>query len=395
MLYNDEIDRFIIIQMDCLKAMRDLESESIDLIFADPPYWMRTSGVLKRIEGTDYKGCNDHWDNTFTSLEDYAEFTRAWLGEAKRLLKKDGSIWVIGSMQCIYTIGNALQELGYWLINDVVWWKNNPTPNMTGSRLCNAHETLIWAVKSEKAKFTFHYKTGKELNTDTVAEAEFLQGIRKQMGSVWRFPVCSGKERLKNESGDKLHSTQKPFALLHRIINLCSNPGDLVLDPFGGTFTTGAAALASGRRFIGIEKEQKYCGYGYKRLAACKPNFGPIEKAIFDIKPERISLQKLISKNYLHKGENLFLKSGLAKAMLLENGKIRLGDGEICDIHRGAALASNRKATRLNGFDIWHVIRDNKLVSLNKIRENARSLISDRSSGISNNCGNVEWINLL
>ena len=243
--------QFQIINGDCIETMRKLNAESADLIFADPPYWMRVSGVLKRVEGTDYDGCDDSWDNSFSNLGDYTAFTRAWLLEARRVLKKNGSLWVIGSMQCVYTIGNALQELGYWLINDVVWWKTNPTPNMMGSRLCNAHETLIWAVKDEKAKFTFHYRTGKEMNREAVSEADFLRGVRKQLGSVWRFSVCSGQERLKDENGEKLHSTQKPYALLHRIVNLCSNRGDLVLDPFGGTFTTGAAALDSGRRFIG------------------------------------------------------------------------------------------------------------------------------------------------
>lgn len=159
-------------------------------------------------------------------------------------------------MQCIYAIGNALQELGYWLINDVIWWKSNPAPNMTVSRLCNAHETLIWAVKDEKSKFTFHYKTGKELNSDTVSEAEYLQGIRMRMGSVWRFPVCGGSERLRDFAGRMLNSTHKPFALLHGIINLCAKPDDIVRDPFSGTFTSGAAAIASGRRFIGLEKDQ-------------------------------------------------------------------------------------------------------------------------------------------
>ena len=367
------MDKYTIIQMDCLEAMQTLEPESVDLVFADPPYWMRTSGVLKRVEGTDYNGCNDRWDNTFNSFEDYATFTRSWLTQAKRLLKKNGSIWVIGSMQCIFTIGNALQELGYWLINDVIWWKNNPTPNMMGSRLCNSHETLIWAVKDEKAKFTFHYKTAKELNRDTVSESEYLQGIRKQMGSVWRFPVCVGGERIKDEAGNKLHSTQKPIALLHRIINICTNPGDTVLDPFSGTFTTGAAAITSGRTFIGIEKEAKYCEYGLKRLQSCQINIGPIEEALYDVKPQKVTIPDLIANRYLYSEECLFLKSGHAKGTLLGNGKIKLANGEICDIHKGAALACGSKAARLNGFHTWYVMRGNSLISLNKIREEMRS----------------------
>lgn len=364
-----------IINADCIAAMRGLEAGSADLVFADPPYWMRVSGVLKRVEGVDYDGCDDEWDNAFANLEDYAAFSKAWLAEARRLLKKDGSLWVIGSMQCIYTIGNALQELGYWLINDVIWWKKNPTPNMMGTRLCNAHETLIWAVKDEKAKFTFNYKTGKEMNREAVSEAEYLKGARKQLGSVWRFPVCSGGERLKDENGEKLHSTQKPYAMLHRIINLCTRRGDLVIDPFGGTFTTGAAALDSGRRFIGIESNARYCQYGEKRLAQCKDKNGPIENAVYDRKPSKISLHEMIAKGFLHSGEYFFTKSGSGKSLLQADGQIRMDDGTITNIHTGAALAKQSRAERLNGFDVWHVVRGGNLVGLDVIREKARNAI--------------------
>lgn len=367
---------FRIICGNCLVEMPKLESESVDLIFADPPYWMRTSGKLKRVEGTDYDGCQDSWDNNFASLKDYAEFTRRWLGECRRLLKKDGSLWVIGSMQCIYTIGNALQELGFWLVNDVVWWKNNPTPNMMGSRLCNAHETLIWAVKSEKSKFTFNYKTGKELNREAVSEAEYMRGLRKQLGSVWRFPVCSGNERIRNDKGEKLHSTQKPYALLYRIINLSSNWGDLVLDPFGGTFTTGAAALDSGRQFIGIDNSKQYCDYGLRRLRACVAKKGKIETAYFDIKPPKISLCEMIRRGFLLAGEYLYDRKGTAKCRLTPSGTLLLPNGQIADIHSGAAKVRNSKAERLNGFAVWSVKRDNSLVGIDIIRDRARAEIS-------------------
>lgn len=367
------MENYRIINDDCLTAMRSLEAESIDLIFADPPYWMRVSGVLKRVEGVDYEGCNDEWDNAFATLDEYSEFTRAWLCEAKRLLKKNGSLWVIGSMQCIYTIGNALQELGYWLINDVVWWKNNPTPNMMGTRLCNAHETLIWAVKNEKAKFTFNYKTGKELNRETVSEADYMRGVRKQLGSVWRFPVCNGNERLKDDTGAKLHSTQKPYALLHRIVNISSNHGDLVLDPFGGTFTTGAAALNCGRRFIGIDSCAKYCEYGKLRLDQCVDKNGPVENAIFDRKPPKITLQDMIANGFLQIGEFFYTKDGANKTQLQANGYIKMPDGGIANIHTGAAMIKRSKAGRLNGFDVWHVRREDKLVPLDVIREKARN----------------------
>ena len=367
----NSIKNYKIYNGDCVEIMKKLPEASANLIFADPPYWMRVSGSLERVEGTEYDGCNDSWDNSFSSLADYAHFTRTWLAEARRLLHKNGSLWVIGSMQCVYTIGNALQELGFWLINDVIWWKNNPTPNMKGNRLCNAHETLIWAVKDEKAKFTFHYKTGKELNRDTVSEADYLKGIRKQLGSVWRFPVCSGSERLRDENGKKLHSTQKPYALLHRIINLCSSRGDLVLDPFGGTFTSGAAALESGRNFIGIDSNPEYCAHGEKRLAECRDKNGPIENALYDEKPLKISLKEMIASGFLQNGEFLFAKSG-EKALLQEDGKIKLSNGLITDIHTGAAISSNGKSARLNGFNYWYAQRGNEFVGIDEIREKAR-----------------------
>lgn len=376
--------------------MSRMPAESVDLIFADPPYWMRVNGVLKRVEGTEYAGCNDAWDNSFSSLEDYATFTKAWLSAARHILKKNGSIWVIGSMQCIYTIGNALQELGFWLINDIVWWKKNPTPNMMGTRLCNAHETLIWAAKDEKAKYTFHYKTGKELNRDTVSEEEYLDGVRKQLGSVWRIPVCSGNERLKDGSGAKLHSTQKPYELLYRIVNLCSNRGDLVLDPFGGTFTTGAAALASGRRFVGIESNSEYCKYGEKRLQQCIERSGPIENAIFDEKPPKVTLQDMLARGFLQPGEYLYTSSGAGKAELLQDGRIKLPDGQMVDIHTGAALIKQSRADRLNGFNVWYARRGDKLVGIDAIREKARA--NDRTENYARDASISEediWIKLL
>lgn len=198
-----------IINGNSLEVLKTLEKESIDLIFADPPYWMRTEGALSRVEGTTFDGCDDEWDS-FRTEEEYGIFTKTWLSECKRVLKENGSIWVIGSMQCIYTIGGIMQNLGFWFINDVIWHKKNPTPNFKGTRLNNSHETLIWATKSKKSKYTFNYKTAKELNLDTVTREEQRSGIRKQLGSVWKISVCSGSERLKDSEGNKLHSTQKP-----------------------------------------------------------------------------------------------------------------------------------------------------------------------------------------
>ena len=366
-----------IINGNCIEELKKLEANSIDLIFADPPYWMRVSGVLKRVEGTDYDGCADEWDNQFETLDDYIDFTRNWLKECYRILSPNGSIWVIGGMQCIYTIGNAMQEIGYWIINDIIWHKTNPTPNFMGTRLNNSHETLVWATKSQKSKYTFHYKTAKELNTDTVILSDYEKGVRKQMGSVWRFPVCSGNERIKDDNGKKLHSTQKPFALLHRIVAICSNIGDTVLDPFGGTFTTGAAAIQCGRNFIGMDASELYCKYGEKRLAETKEIIGDIEKAAFDIKPLKVDFTDLIKNNFLLPDEKFFLKNTDSFGILKSDGKIELPTKNIItDIHTGAAILGNKKATRVNGFDFWYVERNNKRKSIKDIREDYRKTIA-------------------
>ncbi len=260
------MDKNVIINGNSLNEMNKMESNSIDLIFADPPYYMRTEGKLVRPDGTLFQGCNEEWDK-FETIEEYKKFTYQWLSACHRMLKPNGSMWVIGGMQCIYTIGYIMQEIGFYLINNIVWHKNNPTPNFMGTRLCNSHETLLWAVKNKEAKFTFHYHLAKELNTDTVKEEDYKNGIRKQMGSVWHFPVCSGKERLKDENGQKLHTAQKPQKLLERIILISSDAEDTILDPFGGTMTTAAAAKKLGRNYIMIEQNQKYCQFGEKRLS--------------------------------------------------------------------------------------------------------------------------------
>ncbi|MEL3906996.1 MAG: DNA methyltransferase [Treponema sp.] len=358
-----------IINGNCLEELRKLPETSIDLIFADPPYWMRTGGTLYRTEGEAYQGCSDPWDNQFGSLEDYRRFTQAWLRECYRVLSPHGTIWVIGGMQCIYTIGGLMQECGFWLINDVIWHKKNPTPNFHGTRLTNSHETLIWAAKSAKAKYTFHYKTAKELNTDTVDEADYRNGIRKQLGSVWRFPLCTGKERLKDAEGLKLHSTQKPQSLLYRIIVLCSNPGDTVLDPFGGTMTTGAAAKQCGRSFIGIELSPAYCAAGKARLDAVSEYLGPVETAEYDCKHPRVPLSLLITEQYLYPQERLYLRGKSLSAVLCADGRILLPDGTTADIHAGAAVVSGKPGKRLNGFKLWFVERAGLLVSLDEIRE--------------------------
>ncbi len=359
--------RNTIINADCLDTLKGMPDACVDMIFADPPYWMRVAGVLQRVEGTAYDGCDDEWDSGFASDLDYEVFTEAWLTECRRVLKKDGSIWVIGGMQCIYTIGATMRKLGFWFINDIIWHKKNPTPNFRGTRLNNSHETLIWATKSPEARYTFNYKTAKALNTDTVTEDEYASGIRKQMGSVWRIPVCRGGARIKDADGNKLHSTQKPEELLYRVINISTKPGELILDPFGGTMTTGVVAKRCGRDFIMIENNPVYCAYGQQRIDSATTQIGDIETAAFDRRPPRGSIKEMIKQGALYENEAFYLKSGESIATLAKDGKL-LYRSELLDIHACAAHALGRKAKRLNGFDYWYVKRDGELVSINTIR---------------------------
>jgi modification methylase len=247
-----------IIQSDCIAAMNALPEASVDMIFADPPYNLQLGGDLFRPEGSRVDAVDDHWDK-FNSFAHYDQFTREWLAAAKRILKPNGTIWVIGSYHNIFRVGAAVQDLGYWILNDIVWRKTNPMPNFRGTRFTNAHETLIWASRSEDSRYTFNYRTMKALNDEL------------QMRSDWVIPICAGQERIKGEEGHKAHPTQKPEALLYRVLLACTNPGDVVLDPFFGTGTTGAVARRLGRHFIGIEREKRYVEVAKARIAAALP----------------------------------------------------------------------------------------------------------------------------
>lgn len=350
---------------DTIEKMKELPSESFDFCFADPPYFMQIEEGKKlyRVEGGEFDGCDDDWDK-FSSMDAYKEFTRQWLSEVRRLLKKDGSICVISGMQSIYEIGSILRELGYWVINDIIWKKSNPTPNFGGTRLNNSHETLIWATKSKKSKLSFNYKTGKYLNGD------------KQMGSIWEFPVCSGSERLKDDNDEKLHNTQKPEALLHRIICLFTKPGDLVLDPFGGTMTTGAVAKKCGRSYTMIERDEKYILYGQKRLDATKPEMGDVENAVFDIKPLKVSVKEMVDAGFFKIGEKFIHKNGKEAILVSDKGILRYEDKE-ASMHEiaGIMMGSER---RQNGFDYFFVERDGKLVSIDDVRCNYRDSIEKK-----------------
>ena len=245
-----------IINGDSLKELKKIPNESFDLIFADPPYNLQLKKELIRPDASKVDAVNDQWDK-FENFKSYDEFTTKWLFECKRILKKDGTIWVIGSYHNIFRVGSKIQDLGFWILNDVIWNKNNPMPNFRGTRFTNAHETIIWAAKSEKSKYTFNYQSLKCLNDDL------------QMRSTWNLPICNGNERLKN-NGKKVHSTQKPESLLHRIILASSNKNDLVLDPFLGSGTTAVVSKKLGRNYLGIEKEKKYFEAASKRIKNTK-----------------------------------------------------------------------------------------------------------------------------
>ena len=348
-----------IIVGDTIEQMRKMPDKSFDFCFADPPYFMQIEEGKKlfRVEGTEFDGCDDDWDK-FSSMDSYKEFTKEWLQEVRRLLKDNGSICVISGMQSIYEIGSILRDLGYWVINDIIWKKSNPTPNFGGTRLNNSHETLIWACKSKKSKFTFNYKTGKYMNGG------------KQMGSIWEFPVCSGNERLKDENDEKLHSTQKPEALMYRVITLFTKPGDLVLDPFGGTMTTGAIAKKCGRNYTMIERDNKYVSFGQKRLDSVECDIGDVEMAVLDEKPGKVAVKDMVNEGYFMIGEAFIHKNGEKAKLVDETGKLEYSN-TINSMHEIAAKMMN-KNRRVNAFDFLFVERDGKKVSIKDIRNQYR-----------------------
>lgn len=348
-----------IITGDSILEMKKLPDKSFDFCFADPPYFMQIeeNKKLYRVDGSEFDGCDDYWDK-FASLDEYKDWTRCWLKEVQRVLKDNGTVCVISGMQSVYEIGNILRELGFWVINDIIWQKSNPTPNFGGTRLNNSHETLIIASKSKKAKFTFNYKTGKFLNGG------------KQMGSVWNFPVCSGNERLKDENNKKVHTTQKPIALLYRLIVLFTKLGDAVLDPFGGTMTTAVVAKQTGRKFLMIERDEKYVKYGKERIASVIPEIGDVEKATFDIKPLKITVPEMVSKGYLKLGETFFHKNGEKAVLVSDSGKLSY-HGNTDSMHEIAGQMANSKR-RINAFDNLYVERNDELVLLSEVRNNYR-----------------------
>lgn len=332
-----------IIAGDCVEAMRSLPDGCVDLVFADPPYNMQLGGGLTRPDQSVVDGVDDAWDK-FEDFAAYDRFTRAWLTEARRVLKPDGALWVIGAYHNVFRVGAALQDIGYWILNDVVWRKTNPMPNFKGTRFTNAHETLIWAARSKEARYVFNYDAMKMANDDL------------QMRSDWTFPLCTGQERLRDEHGRKVHATQKPEALLHRVLLATTRPGDIVLDPFFGTGTTGAAAKRLGRHFIGIERDESYIAAATKRLA----DVGPIaanDLAVTRSKREepRVPFGQVIEAGFLRPGDVLVSPDGRRRAKVRADGSLAYGDAT-GSIHRIGALAMG--ATACNGWTYWHLERN-------------------------------------
>ena len=341
---------------DCIETMRSLPDGSVDLIFADPPYNLQLKGDLTRPEGGTVDAVDDDWDR-FDGFADYDRFTRAWLAEARRVLKPDGGLWVIGSYHNIFRVGAAVQDLGFWIQNDVIWNKTNPMPNFRGTRLTNAHETLIWAARSEKGRPTFNYEALKELNEGT------------QMRSDWSLPICTGHERLKDAAGTKAHPTQKPEALLHRILVATTNPGDVVLDPFFGTGTTGAVAKRLGRRWIGIEREAAYRAVAEERIARVRRlSNEALEVSRGKRALPRVPFGTLVERGLLAPGDRLESPRG-KMAVVRADGTLAVGR-ESGSIHKvGAALEG---APSCNGWTYWHIRRDGARVPIDSIRQQIR-----------------------
>ncbi len=342
---------------DCIEQMNALPENSIDLIFADPPYNLQLESGLTRPDQSKVDAVDDDWDK-FDSFAHYDDFTNAWLKAARRILKPNGAIWVIGSYHNIFRVGSALQNHGFWMLNDVIWRKSNPMPNFRGTRFTNAHETLIWASKSQKSKVTFNYEAMKQANDDT------------QMRSDWLFPICTGGERLKDENGDKTHPTQKPEALLHRILNATTNVGDVVLDPFFGTGTTGAVAKKMGRNFIGIERDSSYINAALKRIAKIKTlDVKSLEIMMPKRKEARVAFGSLIEQGVILPGTKLFDAKRKYCALVRADGSLK-SDNHVGSIHKVGALVQD--ASACNGWTYWYFEKNNKLICIDDLRSEIR-----------------------
>lgn len=347
-----------ILQGDCIENLRSIPDKSIDLVFADPPYNLQLQGELYRPNNSRVDAVDNDWDK-FVDYKAYDDFCREWLSECHRVLKDDGAIWVIGSYHNIFRLGVILQDLGYWILNDIVWRKSNPMPNFRGRRFTNAHETMIWAAKSKDSKYRFNYDAMKGLNEDL------------QMRSDWYLPICSGGERLKNKDGKKAHPTQKPESLLHRVLLSSTEVGDIVLDPFFGTGTTGAVAKRMGRHFIGLERDKDYIKVAQKRIDDVH-EIADEEALKITMKREepRIPFGWLVERGLLEPGTLLFDKQRRHVAKVRADGHV------ICPTHTGQQRGSIHKvgasvqgAPSCNGWTFWHFEKNGQLQPIDELRQ--------------------------
>lgn len=343
-----------ILKGDCIAALEKLPAASVDVVFADPPYNLQLAGNLTRPDQSEVDAVDNDWDK-FASFQAYDDFTRAWLLACRRVLKPNGTLWVIGSYHNIFRVGSALQDLGFWILNDVVWRKTNPMPNFRGRRFTNAHETMIWASRDQNAKsYTFNYEALKAANDDV------------QMRSDWLFPICTGNERLKGGEGRKVHPTQKPEALLHRVILSSTKPGDVILDPFFGTGTTGAVAKRLGRHFVGCEREQEYIDAALARIDAVEPVPESALQITTGKRAEpRVAFGVLVESGLLTPGTRLTDARARVEAEVRADGSLVSG-GHTGSIHRVGALVQGLDAC--NGWTFWHYADKGELQPIDQLR---------------------------
>lgn len=362
---DEYLDRILI--GDCIARMESLPPASVDLIFADPPYNLQLQGELKRPDESRVDAVDDAWDQ-FESFSAYDAFTRAWLNAARRVLKPNGTVWVIGSYHNIFRVGATMQDLGFWILNDVIWRKSNPMPNFRGRRFTNAHETLIWAARDASAKgYVFNYEALKGGNEDV------------QVRSDWLIPLCTGSERLKDNAGRKTHPTQKPEALLARVLLSASRPGDVVLDPFLGSGTSAAVAKRLRRRFIGIERDETYAAAAQARIDAVEPL--PVSALVAPPSAReapRVAFSALVERGLVAPGVELTDSKGQARAVVRADGTLALNDARaVGSIHRMGALVQGAQAC--NGWTFWHVEQEGRRHPIDVLRARLREEMGIRS----------------
>lgn len=358
-----KLDDFVdhVLEGDCIERMKALPDASVDVVFADPPYNLQLKNELRRPDNSKVDAVDDSWDQ-IGSFSDYDTFTRAWMGEARRVLKDTGTMWVIGSYHNIFRVGTILQDLDFWMLNDVIWHKSNPMPNFRGKRFTNAHETLIWAAKHDKSGYTFNYEAMKALNDEV------------QMRSDWTLPICSGHERLKDGNGDKVHSTQKPESLLYRVVLSSTKPGDVVLDPFFGTGTSGAVAKKLNRHFIGIERDKTYASAARVRIAAITPgDASAIETTKSKRAEPRIPFGWVVERGLLPPGTVLQGPQKRYVAKVRADGTLVCGDAT-GSIHRIGAHVQG--AESCNGWTFWQFEHNGKLIPIDVLRQRLRADMS-------------------